>query len=120
MKNFSHTRRLLMIPLFIAVAFLIFLVTMLLWNNLMPNIFSLPQITYWQAAGLLILGRLLFGFGGHMRRSHSFRSNMLKEKWDKMSPEEREKFRFNLRHGHHYCYDQGDADKAGGSQANKQ
>jgi hypothetical protein len=36
-----------------------------LWNWLMPDIFGLKQISYWQAFGLLFLGRLLFGGFGH-------------------------------------------------------
>lgn len=31
-----------------------------LWNQLMPGIFGLPTITYWQAVGLFILSHLLF------------------------------------------------------------
>jgi hypothetical protein len=38
-----------------------------LWNNLMTVLFKLPAITYWQAVGLFLLGKLLFGGhpGGH-------------------------------------------------------
>ena len=36
-------------------------VSMHLWNYLMPAIFGLHVITFWQAVGLLLLGRLLFG-----------------------------------------------------------
>lgn len=40
-------------------------VVMLLWNWLMPDIFGLKQITYWQAWGLMALSCILFkGFGG--------------------------------------------------------
>lgn len=35
--------------------------TMLLWNWLMPTIFGLPQITFWQAMGLNALSSMLFG-----------------------------------------------------------
>jgi uncharacterized membrane protein YgcG len=39
---------------------------MLLWNWLMPVIFHLGEITYWQAFGIVVLGKLLFGgIGGH-------------------------------------------------------
>jgi hypothetical protein len=41
-----------------------------LWNWLMPDIFGLRQISYWQAFGLLFLGRLLFGGFGHHRSPH--------------------------------------------------
>src|SRR5215203_5698755 len=41
-----------------------------LWNWLLPDIFGLRQITFWQALGLLALCRILFGSfgrGGHPR-----------------------------------------------------
>jgi len=33
---------------------------MLLWNWLMPNVFGLPEITFWQAIGLNLLSTILF------------------------------------------------------------
>jgi len=33
---------------------------MLLWNWLMPVIFGLPEITFWQAIGLNLLSTILF------------------------------------------------------------
>lgn len=49
--------------MFMAIAFgLIFgYFVMLLWNNLLPEIFGLKSITFWQGAGLVVLCRLLFG-----------------------------------------------------------
>jgi len=63
-----------------------------LWNYLMPGLFGLHTITFWQAVGLTILGRILFGgfrpgFGGP-----PWRRRMM-ERWAQMTPEEREKFR---------------------------
>jgi hypothetical protein len=58
---------------FTAFAFLFGAVVMWLWNALMPDIFHLGVITYWQAVGLAILGRLLFGgfhHGGHHHRGY--------------------------------------------------
>ena len=40
-------------------------VIMLLWNWLMPSLFHITQITFWQAAGLALLARLLFGASHH-------------------------------------------------------
>lgn len=34
-----------------------------LWNMLMPAIFGLITISYWQAFGLFVLSRILFGRG---------------------------------------------------------
>jgi hypothetical protein len=46
-------------------------VIMLLWNWLMPMLFGLKAITYWQGFGLVILAKILFGnFGGHHGRHH--------------------------------------------------
>ncbi|HNY30141.1 MAG TPA: hypothetical protein PKO15_04560 [Fibrobacteria bacterium] len=48
------------------VAFLFGLVVQHLWNWLMPGLFRLPTIDFWQAFGLVFLSRLLFGnVGGH-------------------------------------------------------
>jgi hypothetical protein len=46
---------------------LVIFVTMSLWNCLIPDIFHGPTITYWQAFGLLLLGKLLFGWNSHHR-----------------------------------------------------
>ena len=72
-------------------------VSMHLWNYLMPAIFGLHVITFWQAVGLLLLGRLLFG--GFRPRGGGFgwRRKMM-ERWEQMTPEEREKFREGMRH----------------------
>jgi hypothetical protein len=36
---------------------------MLLWNWLMPELFGLKEITYWQGIGIFILAKFIFGFG---------------------------------------------------------
>jgi hypothetical protein len=53
--------------IFLAVilAFLFGYVVMLLWNWIMPTLFNLPEIDYWMAFGIIILGRLIFGGFGH-------------------------------------------------------
>jgi len=33
----------------------------LLWNGILPALFGWPALTFWQALGLLVLCRLLFG-----------------------------------------------------------
>jgi hypothetical protein len=72
-------------------------VVMHLWNWLLPGLFKLPQITFWQALGLLVLSRILFGgFGGH-NKNRSRWGQPSQARWAKMTPEEREKFRQRLR-----------------------
>lgn len=46
------------------------IVVKLLWNWLMPAIFGLGEISYWQAFGLVILAKLLFGAFGHRHKDH--------------------------------------------------
>ena len=47
-------------------AFVFGWLVMLLWNWIMPVVFGLSTITYWQAWGLVILAHLLFKSGpGH-------------------------------------------------------
>jgi hypothetical protein len=48
----------------ILIAFLVGYIVMRLWNWLMPDLFGLPMIGYWQAVGVLILAKIIFGFGG--------------------------------------------------------
>jgi hypothetical protein len=44
----------------IGLVFLFGWILMLLWNWLMPEIFGLTRLTYWQAWGVLILSWILF------------------------------------------------------------
>jgi hypothetical protein len=37
--------------------------TMWLWNNLLPDMFGVPSVTFWQALGFCLLARFLFGSG---------------------------------------------------------
>jgi len=72
------------------------LVTMLLWNWLVPVLFNGPIIGFWQALGLLVLSKLLFwgagGKGNHWR-SRGYQNhwkNKVYNKFSSMTPEERE------------------------------
>ena len=48
-----------------ALALLFGYVVMLLWNWLMPSIFGIGAVSFWQAVGIVVLAKLLFGgFGG--------------------------------------------------------
>ncbi len=81
-------------------------VTMLLWNWLMPGIFHLRELSFIEALGLLALSKILFsGFGrrggchhhgGWRERWQGRWKEKMKEKLDKMSPEEREKFKAKM------------------------
>jgi hypothetical protein len=70
---------------------------MWLWNWLMPALFGLHAIGYWQALGLLVLSKILFsGFRGRPGFPGDWRARLIR-RWDQMTPEEQEKFRAGLR-----------------------
>ena len=95
-------RFLLMAILAIAALFLFGWVTMWLWNWLMPSLFHLPTLTYWQTIGLLVLSRFLVGGfrgpGGHGWSGRRMRERMM-ERWANMSEEERQRARERFRAG---------------------
>ncbi len=72
-------------------------VVTLLWNSLMPQIFHLPEITYLQALGILILSKILFsGFKGRGNNGQGWKGAW-RARWEaklaKMTPEEKAKFK---------------------------
>ena len=80
-------------------------IVMLLWNWLVPALFGLRAVTFWQGLGLLALCRILFGGfglgggghrGSHRRMEGRIRERVderVRERWEQMTPEERERFR---------------------------
>jgi len=91
-------RRILKFALFALLFFAVFgFVVMWLWNWLTPTLFGWHVITFWQALGLLVLAKVLFGgFRGRGARNWHWRYRMM-ERWEQMTPEEREKFRESMR-----------------------
>jgi hypothetical protein len=88
--------------IYLAIIALFGVAVMFLWNELLPGIFGLPAINYWQAAGLLILTRILFGgLGGGAHGVFGHR-NLFLDKWGSMSREEREAFIKRHGHGFHH------------------
>ncbi len=86
--------------MFIAVAALIILllgtVVMYLWNALLPDIVGVKEISFWQAVGILILSRILFGgfhMGSKRRRHHKREFGNPQEKWGSMDKGEKAKFK---------------------------
>lgn len=69
-------------------------IVFLLWNAILPKVTPVKEITYWQAMGILLLSKILFGsmkFGKHHKQhgpSESFRG-----KWKSMSEEQRAEFK---------------------------
>jgi hypothetical protein len=82
---------------FVLPAFVLFMALMIwavsaLWNGLMPAIFGLRAITYWQAFGLMLLSWILFrGPRGPHMGNGGWR-HQIGKRWMKMTPAEREEF----------------------------
>ena len=75
-------------------------IVQLLWNWLLPPLFGLPLITFWQAVGLLALCRILFGGSGRQHYPSKIRQRVAQrvaERWDHMTPEEQERVRQRIR-----------------------
>lgn len=83
---------LLLIPVFIAA---IGFAVMFLWNWLLPNIIGVKAINFWQALGLFVLSKILFGnFGGSRKHQKpSFNNKAFKQKFMEMTTEEKQQFR---------------------------
>jgi hypothetical protein len=86
------------LPLLILAAAVLGFAVMNLWNWVVPLVFGGKVITFWQGLGLLVLSRILFG-GFFRRGGFGERGRMrMIDRWEKMTPEEREKFRAGMRH----------------------
>lgn len=100
--------RFIFIPI-MAAAFLslVGLVVMLLWNNLLPEIIHVEAINFWQATGIFILCKLLFGFGrmGGFGRDKMQFKNRMAERVQSMTPEERERFKDKIGNRMFDCFE---------------
>ena len=90
----------LLFPLVAAgIALLLGGVVQYLWNAILPAVIGVGALTFWQALGLLVLCRLLFGgFGGRGKGGWGGRHSSgppahLRQRWMQMSDEERSQFR---------------------------
>jgi len=83
----------MMIVLGIAAVVLFGFIVMGLWNAILVPVLGIGAVSFWQALGILVLSKILFGgfkgrgggWGGPPGWKHEMR-----EKWQHMTPEERE------------------------------
>ena len=69
-----------------------------LWNWLIPEVFGLRPLRFWQAVGLMALSWILFGgLRGFGMITGPGRSST-PESWASLTPEERERFRRGIAH----------------------
>jgi hypothetical protein len=90
-----------LIPFFIlAVIALLSFIVMSLWNIVLSPVLHVGIINFWEALGILVLSKILFGgFPAGWRGRHGYPNHFgygrkeMYEKWQKKTPEEREKFK---------------------------
>jgi hypothetical protein len=98
-------------------------IVMGLWNTILPAVLGVKTITFVQALGILLLSKILFGggprggFGGRCGPGAMWRMKM-REKFQNMTPEEREKLRATWKdrcggRGWHHHMDEDDKDANG-------
>jgi hypothetical protein len=88
-ENIAHgIARGIAIGIAFAIAFVLFIllggvIVQWLWNWLLPDIFGLREISFWQALGLLALCRILFGGFGRGGGHHRDTGRRRREWWRK-------------------------------------
>jgi hypothetical protein len=91
-RHFSGKKVFGFILLGIAAVALFGFIVMNLWNAILVPVLHISAVSFWQALGILVLSKILFGGfrgggrwgGGGHRWNHEMR-----EKWQNMTPEER-------------------------------
>lgn len=100
MKNRSCATYCFLIPLAVVAFLAVFTCAVYaLWNGVLTDVLSVKAITYWQALGILVLAKILFGGFPHRRGGPCgrFREHWMSKRWESASPEEREKMRDEMR-----------------------
>ncbi len=102
--NMKHRRSLkffIIVPLAVLAFVTAFsAIVMWLWNAILPAVTGVHTITFWQAAGILILAKILFGgfWGGRRGGRPPWRRHMIdRERWRALTPEQREQMREEMR-----------------------
>lgn len=101
MKNHCCGKFRFLIPIIVlGIVALLALAVDALWNGVLTDVLGVKAITYWQALGLLVLARILFG--GFPRRGGGpfgppWRRRMMMKQWQSLTPEQREQMRRQMR-----------------------
>ena len=94
MNNKFRGKWFFLIPIFALAAIALFgFLIMTLWNSVLVAVLHVGVVTFWQALGILLLSKMLFGGfrGGHWGRNR-FKQKMQGRFMD-MTPEERDAFK---------------------------
>ncbi len=74
-------------------------IVMTLWNNILTPVLGVRVIGFGQALGILVLSKILFGGfrGAGWRGRGRYWNSEMRNKWQSMTDEEKEKFKQNWR-----------------------
>ena len=100
MKNKCCNKFCFLIPLAVVAFLALFTFAVYhLWNGILVDVLAVKAITFWQALGILVLGKILFGGFPHPRGGPCghFRERMMAKRWESATPEQREKMREEMR-----------------------
>ena len=101
----------LFVAVMVLVLGLVAWLTQYLWIWLVPDLFGGPVLSFWQAAGLLILSKILLwpiGRGGKWGHRHRGPGPYWSARWKAMSPEQRERLKDRMREK--WCRPRGESD----------
>jgi len=99
-RKFSKGKKIIFfIPVVLLIAAVLGFVVMFLWNGILPDVVHAGCLTFWQALGLLVLCRILFGNFNKGGGGNRFREKAreMRSKWEGMNEEERAKFKEEYR-----------------------
>jgi hypothetical protein len=86
-----------------------------IWNMLMPAVFGLSEITFWQAFGIVILAKLIFGGFSPHRHDGRHRADQLRHDWHfpwqrfRDQPKDLKSNYRNWKYYHRFWHDEGQA-----------
>lgn len=97
MKRKFNAKKIFGILLLVIASILLFgYIVMWLWNGILPSVIHVSTITFYQALGILLLSKILFGgFRGRggCHKDKSFWKAEMESKFANMSSEEKEQFK---------------------------
>ncbi|MBO0935165.1 hypothetical protein J2I47_01265 [Fibrella sp. HMF5335] len=95
---YRSRKRFVWIPIFAAAACaLLSWAVMYLWNTVLVAVVTVRPVTFWQAAGLLLLSRLLLGSWPGGGRGRHGGGPAWRGKWQQMSDEDKRRFKEQFR-----------------------
>lgn len=97
-RNFDYRPRwrprYLFIPFaVVGFALLMGLAVQWLWNTILPQVAPVRELSYWQAVGLFVLSKILFGGWRGRGRFRNGHRHDFREQWRNMSDEDRDRMR---------------------------